>query len=199
MAHDAEGAGEDVDLLTRTGLPPDLRLLIERYPRETWQAHPNLGAMARFWLERHRMFRELGVALTDGTSTFRDERIEVEPFVRWLAPRFNFFLNELHMHHMVEDQHYFPVFRAAERRLARGFDILDADHHTIDRFIHELAEAGTDLAGRRAAGKEFGAARERLGERLEGTLRVLVRHLDDEEDLVVPLILDRSEAGLGVA
>jgi len=30
-------------------------------------------------------------------------------------------------------------------------------------------------------------------------LRQLRRHLDDEEDLIIPLILDRTEAGLGVA
>jgi hypothetical protein len=30
-------------------------------------------------------------------------------------------------------------------------------------------------------------------------LKGLTRHLDDEEDLIVPLILDRSEEALGVA
>jgi hypothetical protein len=30
-------------------------------------------------------------------------------------------------------------------------------------------------------------------------LRGLIRHLDDEEDLIVPLILDRGEEALGVA
>jgi hypothetical protein len=29
-------------------------------------------------------------------------------------------------------------------------------------------------------------------------LRGLIRHLDDEEDLIVPLILDRGEDALGV-
>jgi hypothetical protein len=29
-------------------------------------------------------------------------------------------------------------------------------------------------------------------------LRGLIRHLDDEEDLIVPLILDRGEQALGV-
>jgi hypothetical protein len=29
-------------------------------------------------------------------------------------------------------------------------------------------------------------------------LRLLTRHLGDEEDLIIPLILDRSEAALGV-
>ena len=30
-------------------------------------------------------------------------------------------------------------------------------------------------------------------------IKGLVRHLDDEEDLIVPLILDRGEEALGVA
>jgi hypothetical protein len=30
-------------------------------------------------------------------------------------------------------------------------------------------------------------------------LKGLLRHLDDEEDLIVPLILDRGEEALGVA
>ena len=33
----------------------------------------------------------------------------------------------------------------------------------------------------------------------EALLAMLLRHLDDEEDLIIPLILDRSEEGLGVS
>lgn len=186
------------DLLTRTGLPDDLLVLAARYPRETWQGHKNLGELARFWLDRHGMFRELGGALAEGAADFREERVESEPFIRWLAPRFNFFLRELHNHHMVEDHHYFPHFRDADRRLTRGFDILDTDHATIDRLIHELAEAGTTLDAALRGGKDLPAARAKLSERFDGTLHALLRHLDDEEDLIVPLILERTEAGLGV-
>jgi hypothetical protein len=32
-----------------------------------------------------------------------------------------------------------------------------------------------------------------------GLLKGLIRHLDDEEDLIVPLILERGEVALGVA
>ena len=46
-------------LARRSGWPDDLRVLIARYPREQWDAHANLGEMARFWLSRHAMFREL--------------------------------------------------------------------------------------------------------------------------------------------
>src|SRR4051794_9030823 len=57
---------------SRSGWPTDLRLLIDRYPREVWQSHANLGAMAQFWLSRHDMFREIGAALEDATGAFRD-------------------------------------------------------------------------------------------------------------------------------
>ena len=56
----------------RLGWPADLRVLFERYPREVWPAHPNLGETARFWLARHDMFRELGGALIAGTAAFRE-------------------------------------------------------------------------------------------------------------------------------
>ena len=58
-------------LAARRGWPPDLRLLIDRYPREVWQGHANLGAMAQFWLSRHDMFREIGTALDDAVTAFR--------------------------------------------------------------------------------------------------------------------------------
>lgn len=186
------------ELTNRTGLPEDLRVLAARYPRETWQGHRNLGEMARFWLERHGMFRELGAAMADGSASFRADQIAAKPFVQWLAPRFNYFLSELHMHHNVEDHHYFPRFREADARLARGFDILDADHVTIDRFIHELAESGVALEAAIRGGGDLPGASARLGERLDATLTVLTRHLDDEEDIVVPLIIDRTEASLGL-
>ena len=54
--------GSDIEALAlarRSGWPDDLRVLIARFPREQWEGHANLGEMARFWLSRHDMFREL--------------------------------------------------------------------------------------------------------------------------------------------
>lgn len=151
------------------------------------------------WLGRHDMFRELGSALSARTDAFREGKGgDARAFIGWLAPRFNFFLGELHGHHSIEDHHYFPVFRAADARLARGFDILDADHVMIDRFIHELAEAGMALDRAIASRGPTDAESERLTQRFIATLGALTRHLDDEEDLIVPLILERTEGGLGV-
>ena len=188
-----------LDLDRRTGWPADLRVLLDRYPREIWPGHPNLGALCRFWLERHAMFRELAGALAQGAEALREGRVEAAAFQPWFAPRMRFFLQQLHHHHLVEDHQYFPVFMAAEQRLVRGFEVLEADHGVIDAAIRELASASDGLlAALREPGADLARATAGLGSLLPGFLGQLDRHLADEEDLIIPLILERSEAGLGV-
>ena len=48
----------------------------------------------------------------------------------WFPPRLQFFLQQLNAHHQIEDLHYFPVFQAAEARLAHGFDVLESIQQT---------------------------------------------------------------------
>jgi hypothetical protein len=188
----------DLALDTRAGWPSDLRLLADRYPREVWTGHANLGQMARFWLQRHDMFREIGAALTQASAAFREGTATAEDFRAWFPPRLQFFLQQLHAHHQVEDLHYFPVFQAAEGRLARGFDVLEADH----RVIHEAIEGAIGTANAFIAAPPEPDALRRAGDAYaaagDALLGKLTRHLTDEEDLIIPLVLDRGEAALGV-
>jgi hemerythrin-like domain-containing protein len=185
---------------TRAGWPADLRLLIDRYPRAVWHGHANLGAMAQFWLSRHDMFRDIGTALEQATAAFRAGTAAAEHFRAWFPPRLQFFLQQLNAHHQVEDLHFFPVFQAAESRLAHGFEVLESDHNTIHQSIERAVATANaflrtpvnDAEELRSAGDAYAAANDAL-------LRQLRRHLSDEEDLIIPLILDRSEADLGVA
>jgi len=191
---------EALALARRTGWPDDLRVLIARYPREQWDAHANLGDMARFWLSRHAMFRELSVAIEDIATQFRGGHLGPEPFTRQFVPRLQFMLDQLNVHHQIEDLHYFPIFRTADARLTRGFDVLEGDHHHIHGDMARTAETanallhalGGDADRLRACGNAYADAS-------GGLLKGLIRHLDDEEDLIVPLILDRGEQALGVA
>jgi hypothetical protein len=99
-------------------------VLLDKYPREIWSGHANLGEMAQFWLDRHDGFRDLGKALGAATGDFREGKLAPEAFRRFFAPRLQLFLDSLQGHHQIEDLHYFPVFRAAEARLVKGFDVL---------------------------------------------------------------------------
>jgi hypothetical protein len=187
-------------LARRSGWPEDLRVLVARYPREQWDGHPNLGEMARFWLSRHAMFRELSAAIEQVAALFRAGKLPPDGFARQFVPRLQFMLDQLNVHHQIEDLHYFPIFRAADERLARGFDVLESDHHHIHADMGRTAETANALLHSLQGDRD---TMRRCGDGYAGAsaalLKGLAQHLDDEEDLIVPLILDRSEEALGVA
>ena len=193
------GDSETLDLASRSGWPEDLRVLMARYPREQWAGHANLGEMARFWLSRHDMFRELAGMIRNIETQFRSGALSAVEFPRLFVPRLQFLLSQLEVHHQIEDLHHFPLLRAADEHLARGFDVLEADHHTIHADMDRTADTANallralsgDADHLRRCGDDYADASAAL-------LKGLIRHLDDEEDLIVPLILDRGEAAIGV-
>jgi hemerythrin-like domain-containing protein len=194
----AKTAPAALPLDTRAGWPADLRLLIARYPREVWSDHANLGAMAQFWLQRHDMFREIGAALEEATTAYRAGTASAADFRAFFPPRLQFFLQQLNAHHQIEDLHYFPVFQAAEARLAHGFDVLEADHHLIHRQIDATVEAANGFLRTAVNDDAAKLAGERYAQASGRLLRLLTQHLGDEEDLIIPLILDRGEGPLGI-
>jgi len=191
---------EALALARRSGWPEDMRVLLDRYPREQWDAHANLGEMARFWLSRHAMFRELSGTIEQVTEQFRAGNLPPMEFARQFAPRLQFILDQLNVHHQIEDFHYFPIFRAADARLAIGFDVLEGDHHHIHGDMARTAEtANALLQALQSNSDTLRRCSEGYAEASAVLLKGLVRPLDDEEDLIVPLILDRGEGELGVA
>ncbi len=179
-------------------LAEELRFLARRYPKETWDGHANLGELARFWLARHEMFRQFDAVIRDGTQAAIEAKAEAADFRPWLARHLQAFLSQLEGHHQVEDMNYFPVFREAEPRLVAGFDLLESDHDALHEAIEGIVGHANgllrapegDQAAFRSALSRFHDANLELG-------RGLIRHLDDEEELVIPLILDRGEDFLG--
>jgi hypothetical protein len=193
----------EIDALTlarRSGWPEDLRVLVSRYPREQWQTHSNLGEMARFWLSRHAMFRELAAEIETVEARFRKGALSPDEFPRQFVPPLQFLMSQLNVHHQIEDLHYFPIFRAADARLERGFDVLEGDHHCIHADMARTAEtANALLRALRGDADSLRRINDNHAQASGALLRGLIRHLDDEEDLIVPLILDRGEQALGVA
>lgn len=190
----------DLDLDTRAGWPDELRFYLERYPRPLWPGHANLGEMARFWLQIHDGFRDLGGALRAKTIDFREGRSPPEEFRGWLAPRLQTLLSHLHGHHQIEDYQFFPLFSEAEPRLVRGFEVLEHDHEQIHETIVGVVEAANTLL--RAAPADLDLLRrsgDAYADHGDALFRRLDRHLGDEEDLIIPLILDRGETTLGIS
>ncbi len=182
----------------RAGLPEDLLFLLAEYPRQRWP-EMTLHETAERWLNIHDWFRTFSASLLTGATDFREGRSSAPEFQRWLDPRLSTFLEFLTGHHHHEDAVYFPAFTRAEPRLALGFAILDRDHDTIHHRLEALEAAGGEMrvAGLGTDADKARFAADRLAGELEGLLGPLRRHLGDEEDIVIPLLLHRGDPVTG--
>jgi hemerythrin-like domain-containing protein len=184
----ATSPNPEFDLGTRLHLPAEFQLILADYPREGWQAHPDFNGLAAFWLDRHLDFRQVLARLRSEAEARIDGSLAPEAYAARLQRVGSQFLNGLIGHHQIEDDAYFPELARLEPGIARGFDMLDADHHALHDLIDGFAEGGNAvlMAANAAAGREAaGAFHAHLG-RFQS---LLARHLDDEEDLVLPVVL----------
>ena len=187
------------DIDQRGGWPAELCVVLDQHPRETWPQ--TRSPMARFWIDKHNYLRRQADSLKSANDEYRNQRVDAAHFGGWLAPRLQGFLAELHGHHQIEDFHYFPAFRSAEPRLATGFDVLASDHELIHQGIAGIVEAINGFLARlnqQAKGAEDALkhAADRYIEASAVLHERLMRHLADEEDLIIPLMI-RQDSALG--
>ncbi len=184
-------------LETRDALPDALRVLLRDYPREGWQRDPNFHGLASMWLDRHLSVRRLlGLMRTDSEALL-DRRLDPEAWAPRLSRLGGHFVSDLHGHHHIEDDHYFPRLVQRDARLVQGFDILDRDHKALDGHLNAFVE---DANAALRALDDTAALRTGAGRFHEGLVRLegfLDRHLTDEEELIVPVILRDGEGALG--
>jgi Hemerythrin HHE cation binding domain len=177
-----------LDLDQRRGWPAELRILLDRHPRDTWPAQRSVDH-----------FRHDCIELETLASDYRDGRKAARELAVIAGSRLRTLVANLHGHHRVEDFHYFPAYRAADPRLAAGFDVLERDHGELHRDVvatlsgmqqlhTALAQPPTASANETVAlaARHYVTAANRLCSRL-------IRHLSDEEDLVIPLLLERGD------
>jgi len=184
-------------LVDRDQLPDALRVLLAEYPRHGWEADPGFDSLIRFWLDRHVMFRRLMAELLGGTEAFLDHKIEARRYLAMTARYGGMFVNGLHEHHTIEDTYYFPRLVTKDARIEKGFAMLDQDHHDLDEFLSSFVARANEVIGaadhRDVLQTSAGHFRDELA-RLE---RLLDRHLIDEEDLIVPVILRYGASDIG--
>jgi len=192
-----EVTADPLSIETRDGLPEEWRFLVKDYPRESWTGHESLGEHTKFWLAVHRSFRMMGSHLTEQSNAYESGAVTAEQFRLAMVPRLQQFLGSLDHHHRIEDHLFFPKFMEAERRLVAGIELLEADHTVIDAEVHMMIEIAntllqtnvSDKDGLKRTGENFAISSRRI-------VKLLGRHLDDEEEIVIPLLLDRGEEEL---
>lgn len=177
----------DLTLATRKGLPDEFRLILADFPRDGWPAHAEFNGLAAFWLERHLAFRAMIAQLQGDAAGLLDGKLAMQDYAGRLSRLGSRFLGDLIGHHQIEDDAYFPKLALLEPRIARGFDMLDGDHHALHALIDRFVTGANAVLGAKPL-----AQRDRVGrfsDDLSDFATLLDRHLTDEEDLVLPVVL----------
>jgi hypothetical protein len=146
----------------------------------------------------HDSLRGQGDQLKQVTDAFGQGQWPADAdFPSVFVPRFNQFLGHLTGHHQIEDSAYFPRFRALDPRMVVGFAILEADHGLIhEQIVASVDAARALLQALTQGGDAQRYAADAYSRSTDHLLDLLGRHLADEEDLVIPGMLEHGERSL---
>jgi hypothetical protein len=140
----------------------------------------NTPDLTRYYLAHEAMrtsARRFAVAVAD---LDRDDHRRIRTMGWWYAG----FVGELHAHHTVEDDLFFPALADRVPTFAAEQDAdLAAEHHQLDTIMNTLGDALRDLA----SGREWEAAHQVAREQADELSRFLDHHLGIEDDDVLPL------------
>lgn len=177
-------------------MPSEMHLLLDTYPRESWEAHPGFRDKTRHWLGAHLMFRRLSERVRLDVEDYLDGKRDGDEYAGRLSHFGGALVGNLHGHHGWEDHSYFPELSAADPRFDAGLEVLERDHADLDLVLDSFT--GTANRAIKLLQLDKAQARDEAGH-LHATAEVieafLARHLGDEENLAVPIILHHRLRG----
>lgn len=186
----------DTHAIRGDDMPHEMRALLRHYPREGWPAHPGFGEKTLHWLAAHQMFRRLGGRVRLDIEGFLDRAAATADFSARLSHYGGLLLGNLHAHHGWEDRSYFPELSAADPRFDAGLAILEKDHADLSIVLDSFTRTANRVI--KLVQLDEPQARDEAGQlhqQAETIEAFLARHLGDEEDLAVPIILHHRLRG----
>jgi hypothetical protein len=175
-------------LARRSGLTEELRRLLFDVPKDEWSNHQNYWRGAEMWQGIHRSLLHESGLFVSGLEKLADlpkDEMQSGLLLNDLRQLGGHLIGHAHVHHHVEDDHYFPRFKQVFPQLARPIDLLDCDHRVLEDTLDAVEHHVRALYAESADRDRIGAALKDAGQ-LD---RILNRHLEDEEDIVIPALL----------
>jgi len=175
----------EIRLLHRNSIPSELKTLLLDYPRADWERHPNFTDFSDFWLQRHAMFRELGMRLIHLSQLMLDKDIDEREYQQQLFRFSEFMLHQLHTHHIMEDTYFFPEIGRNDTKVQTAIELLESDHIEIGKLINDYI-ISLKLC---STPRETSAKADSLLSLQNAFNEALRQHLHDEEEIIVPAAL----------
>lgn len=177
-------------------MPSDMQVLLYTYPRDSWGGHPGFAQKTKHWLGAHRYFRQTAQVVGRDTERYLDRDMDPHDFARALSYHGNALVQILHGHHHWEDHQFFPELSAADPRFDAGLGILETDHADLDRVLDGFTRhANRTIQLTQMAPADARDEAGKLHTHAQTISTFLARHLTDEEELAVPIILHHRLRG----
>jgi hypothetical protein len=176
--------------IRKNDMPKEMRFLFDKYPRDSWPTHPGFADRTRHWLGAHKMFRHVAERIRLKTEDVLDAIIPMDDYAHQLSQYGGVLVTNLHGHHGWEDRNFFPELMAADPRFKTGLDLLEKDHADLDTVLDRFTQTANRLI--KLSTMDEAQALQEAGHVHETGLTIeafLKRHLGDEEELSVPIIL----------
>ncbi|OAN77135.1 cation-binding protein [Jannaschia sp. EhC01] len=173
-----------------------MRFLLNEYPRDRWDAHPGFREKTKHWLGAHQMFRRVAQTIRRDSERLLNKDIPLEDYAGRLSYYGGNMVGNLHGHHGWQDHSYFPELSAADPRFDAGLKLLEQDHADLDRVLDDFTRTANRVI--KLETLDPAQAFEEVGQvhTMSKTIEAfLQRHLGDEEDLAVPIILHHRLRG----
>ncbi|SHH32640.1 Hemerythrin HHE cation binding domain-containing protein [Cognatiyoonia sediminum] len=176
--------------IRESDMPEEMRFLLDKYPRDEWDAHPGFHEKTRHWLGAHQMFRRVSERVRLDTEAVLNKDIALGDYIGRLSYFGGNLVANLHGHHGWEDHSYFPELSAADPRFDKGLDLLEQDHADLDKVSDDITRKANRVI--KLATLDEAQSLEEANDVLPAADAIeafLNRHLSDEEELAVPIIL----------
>lgn len=176
-------------LMTRKGVSPDLVLGMLPANREDWNATPKfLGWPAQFQ-RVHATMTEASTRLVKGLEVVLNEPEGSAQELLGLTGMTHLgveLTDRVSHHHTYEDETVLPRFLTLFPHLTTTVDLLEKDHHVLDDMLVQSRQVFSSLHPKHSKKSDI-----EIALRQATNLRsVLHRHTYDEEDLLIPPMLD---------
>ena len=186
----------DTYQIRQDDMPEDMQLLLNQFPRESWDAHPGFTDKTRQWMNAHQGFRRLAERLRADTELLLDKEMAADDYAARLSFLGGRLVGNLHGHHHWENHGYFPELSAADPRFDAGLEVLEQDHTDLDVVLDNFTRQANRVI--KLTALDESQAYHEAGT-LHGQANVieafLKRHLSDDEGLAVPIILQHRLRG----
>ena len=175
----------EMQFLHRNSIPFELKTLLLEYPKSDWERHPNFINFSEFWLQRHAMFRELGMRLIHLSQLMLEKNIDDREYQQQLFKFSEFMLHQLHTHHIMEDTYFFPEIGKNDIKVQTAIELLESDHIEIGKLINNYRNS-LKLC---STPRKTSAKADSLLSLQSIFNEALRQHLHDEEEIIVPAAL----------